>query len=122
MKKILIVDDNEDIALMVTRILVKRHYDVLINTTGMNIPEIVNIYKPQLILLDITLPGIKGTDICKELKQKYTVPVILVSAHPMQEELISKCKADGYIQKPFHMDDILTIISSKINAAIETVS
>ena len=71
MKKILIVDDDQDIRYLVKYILIENGFDVFAYATGLNVARIVERYKPNLILLDIQLPGAKkGTQICKEIKEK----------------------------------------------------
>lgn len=112
MKKILVVDDDKDIAEVVKMILISHGFDVLTHNTGFNVPDIVKEYKPDLILLDIRLPGKLGTEICKELKEvsKYP-PILLFSAHAKEGESFSICNADGFIQKPFDVKKLIDTIN-----------
>ena len=76
MKKILVVDDDIDILYLIKYILTSRGFDVHTHTSGLNLPEVINYYTPHLILLDIRLPGKPGTQICKEIKRVFKVPII----------------------------------------------
>ena len=116
MKKILIVDDDKDILHMVKYILTSHGFDVQTHATGLNVPDVVMHYHPNLILLDIRLPGKLGTEVCKELKQIHSdVPVILFSAHAEQGKAFALCDADGFIQKPFDINNLLNVINLHIN-------
>lgn len=81
MKKILVIDDNQDILHVVDDILTFHGLDVLTRSSGIGILKIVDNYQPNLILLDIYLSGMSGLDICKDLKEVYDIPILLFSAH-----------------------------------------
>ena len=115
MKKILVVDDDPDILQIVKYILTVRGFDVETHTTGLNVPEVVMSYNPNLILLDIRLPGKLGTQVCKELKQTYPIPIILFSAHADERKSFKKWNADAFIQKPFDIDQLVGTIRLHLN-------
>jgi DNA-binding response OmpR family regulator len=116
MKKILIVDDDEDILNVVQHILTSHGFHVQTHSTGLNVPDVVMHYHPHLILLDIRLPGKLGTEVCKELKQKHTnLRILLFSAHAQQEEAFASCDADGFIQKPFDTKNLIDAIKLHLN-------
>ena len=116
MKKILVVDDDEDILHIVKHILTSHGFDVQTHSTGLNVPDIVTHHHPNLILLDIRLPGKLGTEVCKELKQIHTnLPIILFSAHADQGEAFAICNADGFIQKPFDIKNLIDTINVHVN-------
>ena len=116
MKKILLVDDDKDILNVVQQILVSHGFDVKTHSTGLNVPDIVMHYHPNLILLDIRLPGKLGTEVCKELKQIHTnLPILLFSAHADQGEAFAICNADGFIQKPFDIKNLIDTINVHVN-------
>ena len=115
MKKILIVDDDEDILEVVKWILKSQGFDVHTHSTGLNVTEVVMNYAPDIILLDIRLRGKLGTQVCKELKQIYTTPIILFSAHTKQDHALSICHADAFIQKPFDMEQLVNTINLYLN-------
>ena len=115
MKKVLVVDDDEDILYVVKFILTSYGFDVQTHSSGLKVPEIVMSYTPDIILLDIRLPGKLGTQVCNELKQIYTTPIILFSAHTKQDHALSICHADAFIQKPFDMEQLVNTINLYLN-------
>jgi DNA-binding response OmpR family regulator len=115
MKKILVVDDDRDILEIVSYILTSRGFNVSTHTTGLNVPEAVMQFSPDVILLDINLPGKLGTEVCKELKKIHSIPVILFSAHAKEGKVIAECNADGFIAKPFDMEALVKRIKAHLN-------
>ena len=113
MKKILVIDDDKDI-LEVVRISLQFYgFHVKTHSTGLNVPDVVQQYQPDLILLNIFLPDKPGTEICKELKQLNSkTPIILFSAHAGKGKAFSVCKANGFIQKPFDIPQFVKTIKS----------
>ncbi len=116
MKKILVVEDDKDILNIVHHILISHGFDVQTHSTGLNVPDIVMHYHPNLILLDIRLPGKLGTEVCKELKQIHSnLPIIFFSAHADQGKSFALCDADGFIQKPFDIKNLIETINLHLN-------
>jgi len=111
MKKILIVDDDEELVNLVNHILKSKGFDVRTQPTGLKVSDVVKDYNPHLILLDIRLYGESGTDICKELKRRSHTPVILFSADNIKGQEFANCNADGFLSKPFTIDELLTTIN-----------
>ena len=96
---------------LVEYILTTRGFDVHTHSTGLNVPEIVTSYDPNLVLLDIRLPGKSGTDICRDLKTIHSnLPIILFSAHALREGEVNQCNADGFIKKPFDIKNLIATI------------
>jgi DNA-binding response OmpR family regulator len=115
MKKILVVDDDPDIAYVVKIILTSNGFVVRTHDSGYHVPEIVKEYQPDLILLDIRLPGKAGTEICKELKAiSKRPPILLFSAHAKEGEAYAICNADGFIKKPFEVKGLLQAINAQL--------
>ena len=115
MKKVLVVDDDLDILEVVEYFLVSNGFKVQTHSTGLMVNEVVNHYKPDLILLDILLPGKMGTQVCNELKQLHDIPVILFSAHADILGSLSTSDADAFIEKPFEVKKLLTTIRSYLD-------
>jgi DNA-binding response OmpR family regulator len=116
MKKILVVDDDKAILQVVKLVLTSHGFDVQTHSTGLNVPDIVMHYHPNLILLDIRLPGKLGTEVCKELKQIDTnLPIIFLSAHAEKVQAFALCHADGFIQKPFDIKNLIDTINLHLN-------
>jgi DNA-binding response OmpR family regulator len=121
MKKILVVDDNTDLLEVVKIVLTTYGFEVQTHSSGLGVPEIVMAYNPDLILLDINLPGKIGTEICKELKEKHNIPILLFSAHADKRSAVQEARADGFIEKPFEMTHLLNTINSHINSNFSVV-
>ncbi len=111
MKKILIVDDDTDVLEIVKLALTSKGFDVNTHSTSVNVAKVVKYYNPDLILLDIHLPKKLGTQICKELKETYTIPIILISAHSGYEKTFTGSSADAFMIKPFDIDQLVKIIN-----------
>lgn len=111
MPRILIVDDDKDLLTVVKSLLRKRGFEVSAFLDWQNAWEAIKTYEPQLILLDVFLPGIDGLDVCKKLKASYFtrhIPVIIFSSYPnIAETAIYEFGADDFIAKPFEVNDII---------------
>ena len=115
MKKILLVDDDEDILDIVKSILTLNGFDVKTHSSNFNVSEIVKWNYPDLILLDIRFFGKLGTEICKELKEIYDIPIILFSADTRHGNEFAQCNADAFIQKPFDIKQLVETINLHVN-------
>ncbi len=115
MKKILVVDDDQDIVDIVKQLLTSNGFEVYTHSSGANVSEIVKWNYPNLILLDIRLYGKLGTEICKEIKERYNIPVILFSADSEQGKEFEKCSADAFVQKPFDIKHLVNTINQHVN-------
>lgn len=115
MKKILLVDDDPDISAVVKLILKAHNYNVQTHSDGYNVPDIVDDFTPDLILLDVSLPGKYGTEICKELKEVNTTPIILFSAHASYSSASKPSCADAFIAKPFEITHLINTVNSLVS-------
>lgn len=110
---ILVVDDDPDISMMLKMMLEYKGYKVITAERADEIFQAITIHSFNLIIMDMLLSGINGTDICLQLKGKAdtsTIPVMMISAHPNAKELCLQAGANDFIAKPFDMDDILSTI------------
>jgi CheY-like chemotaxis protein len=113
--KILIVDDEVGIRLMVVRML-GEDYTVLEAADGEEAVTLTRLHKPNLVLMDILIPGKDGYSACHEIKmdpETKSIPVVMVSAisHRLNERLSAEVGADGYITKPFSVEKLLEAIA-----------
>ena len=118
MKKILVADDDIDILTLVKMTLGMQGFKVDAVSNWKDIDDRVNQFVPDLILLDVSLGGADGRDICKRLKQQAGtkhIPVILFSANVEMGESIKECQAEAFIAKPYELSHFLTTIRSHIN-------
>ena len=113
-KKILIVDDEPDILRAAKVRLMSFGYEVITATDGKDILELARKNTPDLILLDLRLPGMSGDDICVKLKADdmlKNIPVVMFTASSdfNINNMIKKIGADGYLIKPFGSEDLSQI-------------
>ena len=119
-KRILIVDDDENIAELISLYLLKECFDTEIVGDGEQALVKFKDYKPQLILLDIMLPGIDGYDVCREIRKSSNVPIIMLSAkgEVFDKVLGLKIGADDYMIKPFDSNELV----ARVQAVLRRVS
>ena len=79
-QKILIVDDDNNIAELISLYLLKECFDTMIVNDGEEALSVFPSYQPNLVLLDLMLPGIDGYQVCRELRKKSQIPIIMLSA------------------------------------------
>ena len=102
-QKILIVDDDNNIAELVALYLTKECFETRIVNDGEQALKEFHSFRPDLILLDLMLPGIDGYQVCREIRHTSDVPIIMLSAkgETFDEVLGLELGADDYIVKPF---------------------
>jgi len=106
--KILIVDDDENISELISLYLEKENYSTKIVNNGNDVLEVVKSFNPNLVLLDLMLPGKDGYDVCKEIRQSSTVPIIMLTAkgETFDKILGLELGADDYMVKPFDTKEL----------------
>ena len=112
--KILIVDDDNNIAELISLYLTKECYDTKIVNDGEEALEAFEQYNPNMILLDLMLPGIDGYQVCREVRTKSNVPIILLSAKGeiFDKVLGLELGADDYIMKPFDSKELVARVKA----------
>jgi len=118
-EKILIVDDSEDIRLLLKRFLKSADYDVFETASGEEALQKADELKPDLILLDILMPGIDGYKVCAALKEQYPsvdAPVIFLSAKSDAADKVQGLEIGGsdYITKPFDKAEVLARVENQL--------
>ncbi|HUH94252.1 MAG TPA: response regulator [Casimicrobiaceae bacterium] len=116
MSLILIVEDNERNLKLVRDVLRVKGFDTIEAGTAEDGIELAGQRKPDLILMDIQLPGMNGIDALKVLRGKpetATIPVVAVTASVMQQDrtLITEAGFDGYIGKPINIKEFLESVN-----------
>ena len=108
-QKILIVDDDNNIAELISLYLTKECFDTKIVNDGEEALKAFEQYSPNLILLDLMLPGIDGYQVCREVRAKANVPIIMLSAKGeiFDKVLGLELGADDYIMKPFDSKELV---------------
>ena len=118
MNKILVVDDDTDILGLVEMLLNSHHYKVRAISRWQEIDNSINNFKPDLVLLDVSLGGADGREICKKIKsekENASLPIILFSANPEMGKFLKECHAQSFIPKPFELKNLLGTISHYLN-------
>ena len=113
MVDILIVEDNKELANLLSDFLRAENYTVSIAETGEKALSLYEKYGARLIVLDIMLPGMNGFSVCKKIREENNVPIIIVSAKDDKEDKINGLVlgADDYIEKPYDIDIMLAKIA-----------
>jgi len=113
-QKILIVDDDENIAELISLYLEKEQYDTETAHDGEEALRIIEVYNPDLILLDLMLPGIDGYEVCQQVRKTRDIPIIMLSAkgEVFDKVLGLKMGADDYMVKPFDANELIARVSA----------
>ena len=113
-QKILIVDDDENIAELISLYLTKECFDTMIVHDGYDALTAFETYRPNLILLDLMLPGIDGYQICREIRSNSNVPIIMLSAkgEVFDKVLGLELGADDYVIKPFDSKELVARVKA----------
>jgi CheY-like chemotaxis protein len=112
-KTILILDDDLAILEVIRIILEEKGYEVFTLSDSNLAYQTITNRKPDLILLDIWMPGIDGQEIAKTLKQDQNtknIPIIMISANNELERMSAASKVEGYLAKPFEIEELLSAV------------
>lgn len=113
---ILMIDDDENICKVVKLYLEKEGMDVLVANDGKSGVDLFNTSSPQLVLLDIMMPGIDGVEVLKRIRKESNVPVIMLTAKSdtFDKVLVLELGADDYIVKPFDPKELTARIKAVV--------
>ena len=113
-KKILIVDDDANIAELISLYLTKECFQCEIAEDGETALKLHDSFQPDLMLLDIMLPGIEGYDVCREIRKNHSTPIIMLSAkgEVFDKVLGLELGADDYIIKPFDSKEMVARVKA----------
>ena len=113
-QKILIVDDDENIAELISLYLTKECFDTMMVHDGEDALSAFDTYAPNLILLDLMLPGIDGYQVCRDIRSRSNTPIIMLSAkgEVFDKVLGLELGADDYIIKPFDAKELIARVKA----------
>ena len=113
-QKILIVDDDNNIAELISLYLIKECFETMIVNDGESALSAVDSFVPNLILLDLMLPGIDGYQVCREVRAKSSTPIIMLSAKGeiFDKVLGLELGADDYMEKPFDSKELVARVKA----------
>ena len=115
-KKILVVDDEKPIADILQFNLKKEGFDVFCAYDGNEAIKLVEEIKPDLILLDIMLPQQDGMEVCREVRKKYDMPIIMLTAKDSEIDKVLGLElgADHYVTKPFSTRELIARVKANL--------
>jgi two-component system KDP operon response regulator KdpE len=115
-KRILIVDDEQQITVVLRSGLTKHGYDVRVANEGQAALELFDAWTPDLVITDLAMPNMNGLKLCHELRAKSSVPIIVLS---VKNDEVTKVEAldlgaDDYVTKPFGMGELLARVRATL--------
>jgi DNA-binding response OmpR family regulator len=119
--KILIVDDDPVVRRIVLELLNAR-YNVIMASTGVQLPDLIHKHAPNLVILDVMLPWVNGFELCRIIKTEFQgerMPVLFLTGCKEKEDLLSgkEAGASGYLTKPFYAKDLYREVERLLAAA-----
>ncbi|MCB9799270.1 MAG: response regulator [Candidatus Omnitrophica bacterium] len=118
-KKILVIDDDTSICDMLTRFFQMENFEVMIAHDGIKGLEFVKNHKPDLIMLDVSMPSMGGISFYHNLASVYDasrqLPVLVMSGQPAFSNVFEGLKIEGFIKKPFDLDELLIRVKKILN-------
>ncbi len=114
--RILLVDDEVSIQRTMTPLLRSRGYEVEVAGTGREAIAAIEAVQPDLIVLDLGLPDIDGLDVCRRVRDRWDIPILVLSARESEKDKVVALDegADDYVTKPFGPDELL----ARVRAAL----
>ena len=109
MTSIMVVDDDQDLAEMLGIVLTGAGYEVDLVNRGDEVLALFTVHKPDLILLDVMLPGLNGVEVCKLIREISMVPIVMLSAKSDKQGVVAglEAGADDYMVKPFDPSELV---------------
>jgi len=126
MPLVMVVDDDQDLAEMLSIVLTGAGMEVDLVNRGDQVMSLFNSHTPDLVLLDVMLPGIDGIEVCKIIREKSMVPIIMLTAKDDTHDVVLglEAGADDYMIKPFKPQELVARINTRLrrNTKIGTLS
>ena len=120
MTKVLIIEDELSFSEAITFLLKKEGFEVLVANNGQDGINLFNKEGADLILLDLMLPGVSGTEVCRQIRLKSQVPIIMLTARDTEIDKVVGLElgADDYVTKPYSARELI----ARINAVLRRAS
>ena len=122
--RILLVEDDPNIVDLIRSNLAVRGFDTMVSTDGVRAMHLLESGQPDLVLLDLMLPGTDGMELCREIRERSSVGIIVVSARRGERDKISALNvgADDYMTKPFSIEELLARITATLRRTRQVAS
>jgi len=119
MSKILVVDDEQSIVDVLTYNLVKAGHQPVVAREGETALRLARAERPDLVILDLMLPGIDGLDVCREIRKDGDLPIIILTAKDEEIDRVVGLElgADDYVVKPFSVRELMARVKSVLRRA-----
>ena len=116
MTVIMVVDDDQDLAEMLGIVLTGAGFEVDLVNAGDQVMTIFDSHEPDLVLLDVMLPGLSGIEVCKIIREKSMVPIVMLTAKGDSYDVVKglEAGADDYVVKPFNPSELVARIKVRL--------
>ena len=114
MTKILVVEDEKSLSEPLAYLLRREGYEVSVVDNGLTALDVVDQSPPDLMLLDLMLPGLAGTEVCREVRNRSSLPIIMLTAKDSEVDIVVGLElgADDYVTKPYSSRELLARIKA----------
>ncbi len=123
MTLIMVVDDDQDLAEMLGIVLTGSGYEVDLVSSGDQVMPLFETHEPDLILLDVMLPGLDGVEVCKAIREKSMVPIVMLTAKDDTQDVVLglEAGADDYMVKPFNPNELIARLKVRLRRSSTNV-
>jgi DNA-binding response OmpR family regulator len=113
-RKILIIEDEHDISRILRDYLTKNHYEAAVASNGQDGLQMMDMLQPDYIILDIMLPDMDGIEVCREIRRRNNIPILILSARGSDTDKVLGLGfgADDYMTKPFSLSELFARINA----------
>jgi two-component system, OmpR family, response regulator RegX3 len=121
--RVLIVEDEPALADSIRYGLEREGYECTVLSDGLRALDYVRSWRPDLVLLDLMLPGMSGTDVCREIRRAGPVPIVMVTAKDSEADKVLGLElgADDYITKPFSMRELIARVRAVLRRGTPSI-
>ncbi|MFZ0044042.1 MAG: response regulator transcription factor, partial [Solirubrobacteraceae bacterium] len=112
----LVVEDDPNIVDLIRSNLAVRGFDTVVSSDGLRALQLLETEEPDIVLLDLMLPAVDGFKLCREIRERSAVAVIVVSARGGERDKVNALNmgADDYMTKPFSVEELLARITANL--------
>ncbi len=124
MPLVMVVDDDQDLAEMLSIVLTGAGMEVNLVNRGDQVMDLFNSHTPDLVLLDVMLPGIDGIEVCKIIRESSMVPIVMLTAKGDTQDVVLglEAGADDYMVKPFKPQELVARINTRLRRSTKVGS
>jgi two-component system response regulator MtrA len=124
MPLVMVVDDDQDLAEMLSIVLTGAGMEVDLVNRGDQVMDLFNSHTPDLVLLDVMLPGIDGIEVCKIIRESSMVPIVMLTAKGDTQDVVLglEAGADDYMVKPFKPQELVARINTRLRRSTKVGS